>query len=223
MTGGESIRHHNTVKGKTGSFFHKIAEKFRHGLVLHTITYRLARIGIDISPYYLMKEGLGRSKLPVIKGNPSEYSYSFFGPAEMVSIVRNHPWWRLENKLNSINEKQKCFGLKHKEEIAALMWINFEKCSYKKNTFLLKDNEVYFTNMYTVDTFRGKNLAPFLRYHCMQILAQMGRDTFYSITEYFNTPALKFKKKLNATIVKLYLNLKLFRRYEWVFTLKNYE
>ena len=43
-------------------------------------------------------------------------------------------------------------------------------------------------------------------------LRQMRRHTFYSTSECFNTPAIRFKEKLNADVVRLYLHIKIGRR-----------
>jgi hypothetical protein len=44
------------------------------------------------------------------------------------------------------------------------MWINFNELSYKSTIIHLKSNEAYLWYMYTVKPYRGKNLAPYLRY-----------------------------------------------------------
>ena len=51
----------------------------------------------------------------------------------------------------------------------------------------------------------------------------MGRDTFYSISECFNAPAVKFKKKLNVKFLGLYVLFDLFRKWRWIPKIKNYK
>ena len=48
-------------------------------------------------------------------------------------------------------------------------------------------------------------------------------DTPLSTSECFNTPAIKFKEKLNAEVVRLYLHIKLGRRELGQWLLKDYE
>jgi hypothetical protein len=50
----------------------------------------------------------------------------------------------------------------------------------------------------------------------------MGRANFYSITEYFNIPAQKFKKKLGARPLRLDVHIRLGSRYQRNITLKKY-
>jgi hypothetical protein len=76
--------------------------------------------------------------------------------------------------------------------------------------------------MYTRDSYRGKNLAPYLRYKSYEMLKQIGRDKLYSVSDYFNSPAVKFKKKLNTKKIKLILFIQLFNKLHWTFTLKSY-
>ncbi|MGB5356739.1 MAG: hypothetical protein WBN11_08590, partial [Eudoraea sp.] len=74
----------------------------------------------------------------------------------------------------------------------------------------------------TFEEHRGKNLAPFLRYHSYLMLQEMGIESIYSITQYFNTSSIKFKKKLRAKNIALYINIALFGRYHTYKLLKNY-
>ena len=92
----------------------------------------------------------------------------------------------------------------------------------KGRLFKLKDNEALLVNMYTFQSFRGKNLAPYLRYHSYEFLNKQGRDTFYSISDYFNKSSIKFKEKLKAKPLKLYFHIILFKKYHWDFLLKKY-
>lgn len=50
----------------------------------------------------------------------------------------------------------------------------------------------------------------------------MGRDEFYSYSEYYNTPAMRFKEKLGGKAVLTGLRLGLFKRYSWNWVLKHH-
>ena len=88
--------------------------------------------------------------------------------------------------------------------------------------FKLNENEAYLFDAYILKAYRGHKLAPFMRYRCYRELEKMGRSTFYSYSDYFNTPANRFKKKLDARLLKLCLFIKLFEKFEWNLTLKSY-
>ncbi len=194
----------------------------RHGLVLHGITNRLVRIGIDIAPYYWEHEGISEYDPPEIKGNPLEYSIKYLNLEEVTLISVSVPGFHKEEILDGFINGQLCVGLMRQNECAAYMFIELNDFIFKNRTFKLADNEAYLLNMWTFDAYRGMNLAPFLRYQCYLLLNDMGRDTTFSITAYFNKSSIRFKKKLNAKHLKLYMYVGLFKKYHWNFLLKEY-
>ena len=88
--------------------------------------------------------------------------------------------------------------------------------------FPLKDNEAYLFDAYTLMHFRGKGLAPYIRYQCYKELAKSDRHKLFSISNYFNTPSIKFKNKLNAKFLELRLSVELFRKWSFDLHLKKY-
>ena len=127
-----------------------------------------------------------------------------------------------EYLLERLRNGQKCFGLKYRGELAAFTWCDFDKFSFKLCGFPLKDNEAYLFDAYTLMHFRGKGLAPYIRYQCYKELAKSDRHKLFSISEYVNTPSIKFKKKLNAKLIELHLSVELFRKWSFDLHLKKY-
>jgi hypothetical protein len=74
-----------------------------------------------------------------------------------------------------------------------------------------------------MESRRGNNLAPYLVYKSYEILQAMGRDKIYSVTEYFNTSAIKYKRKLKIKRLELILFIRLFKKYHWSIKLKSYK
>jgi hypothetical protein len=70
--------------------------------------------------------------------------------------------------------------------------------------------------------FRGKGLAPYIRYHSYKVLERMGYSRIYSVSDYFNTPSLRFKKKLKAKLIELRLVITFFKRWPCQYLLKTY-
>jgi len=103
------------------------------------------------------------------------------------------------------------------------MWTSFNEIRYCSTNITIKSNEGWLSSMYTMDSFRGRNVAPFLRYKSYELLNTMGRDVFYSYSDYFNTPAVRFKEKLNAKKLKLILFIRLFNKIRISFILKSSE
>ena len=194
----------------------------RHGLFLHGVTNRLVHIGIEIDPYYWVEEGISGYDPPEINGNPLEYSIKYLNLEEVTLISGRVPGFRKQEILDGFNNGQLCVGLMHNNEYAAYIFIELNDFIYKKRTFKLADNEAYLLNMWTFDAYRGKNLAPYLRYQCYLLLNNMGKDVSYSVTAYFNKSSIRFKNKLNAKHLKLYMYVGLFKKYHWNFLLKEY-
>ena len=204
------------------SLLKKIGSKFKHGLVLQTIRNQLSRIGIKITPYYWVQEGLNITDAPGIKGNISEYTVEFIGAEEIKRIANDVHAYSEKGMLKLLEKGNKCLALRHQEEIASLMYIDFDECDFASLDLALKDDEAYLTYMYTMDAFRGKNLAPYLRYRSYEILRKMGRDKIYSVSVLFNSSAIRYKEKLNAKNLKLILYLELFKKIKWSITLRTY-
>ena len=218
------IKMNFTARKKTEvSLLKKIQVKVRYGLSLQAIRYVLIRIGIEFTPYYLFLEGINGTEIPEIKGIVADYSCELLRPEDMKIIgTINYAGFSEEKLLSMLKTGEKCLGIKHKGDIAAFMWINLHEFNYKSTTIHLKSNEAYLWFMYTIESYRGKNLAPYLRYKSYEILKEMGRDKLYSISDYFNSPAVKFKKKLNAKKLKFILFIQLFNKIHRSFTLKSH-
>ena len=204
------------------SLIKKIWGKVRYGLTLQGIRYVLIKIGIEFSPYYLFQEGINVTEMPEIKGMDTDYSCELLKPEDMKVIgAINYAGFSEEKLLAFLKAGEQCFGIKHNNEIVAFMWMNYNELNYKSTVIHLKENEAYLWFMYTRDSYRGKNLAPYLRYKSYEMLKQIGRDKLYSVSDYFNSPAVKFKKKLNAQKLKLILFVQLFGKIRHTYLLKS--
>jgi hypothetical protein len=214
----------SSVQNKTKtSLFKKIAVKVRYGLTMQGVRSLLRKIGIEFSPFIIFQEGLNFAEIPEIKGIVSEYPCVLLVPEDMKEIgAINHLGFTEEKYLKHLEEGDDCIGIKHKGEIAAFMWIKYTEMNYKSTNISLKGDEAYLWNMYTRESYRGKNLAPYLRYISYKILKEKGRDKLYSISDYFNSPAVIFKKKLEAKKLKLILFVRLFNKFERSYNLKTY-
>jgi len=193
-----------------------------NGLLLFGIRNRLAKIGFDFKPYYWVQEEVTPCKEPSIKGDASSFKIKYLDLEELTLISKNLPKQLAEEVIESFNKGQLCIGLEHNNEIAAYTFVELNDFIFNKKTYTLKSNEAYLLNMWTFHNYRGKNLAPFLRYQAYQLLKEKGIDTKYSITEYFNKSSIKFKAKLNSEHKKLMLSIILFKKFYWNFLIKNY-
>jgi GNAT superfamily N-acetyltransferase len=186
--------------------------------------WKLSSLGIKLSPYYVYREELHGCK-PIIFG--SEFAACetlFLGKQDMTELHCIDGRSNSEQDLCKRLEKgNKCFALKLNGNIVGFTWGDFETFTYPPgHHFNLDENEAYLFDAYILKAYRGHKLAPFLRYSFYQELKKMGRHILYSYSDYFNTPAVRFKEKLNARIVKLCLYIELFEKFTWNLTLKSY-
>lgn len=195
----------------------------RNGLLLYGIRNRLARIGFDFDPFYWVLEASEKCSQPEIKGNHTEYVLEYLDLEEIKSVGRLKRGMSEEELLRGYQDGQICIGLRHKKEIAAYMFIELNDFKYNRKAFELKEEEAYLLNMYTFESYRGKNLAPYLRYLSYQLLRDKGRDKLYSVSAYFNKSTIRFKEKLKAKHQKLFLYIILFKKYHWCFLLKTFK
>jgi hypothetical protein len=194
----------------------------KHGLFLHGVRNNLAKIGLDFMPYYWVEEATSTIKIPEIRGEDKDFKISIFGEEEINYIKSTIIGIGEKDLLTDLKNGEICVGLKNKGAIAAYMFIKQKPFIFRKRQFNLKPSESYLHSMYTFEAYRGKNMAPYLRYHSYKLLKKEGVTSYFSVSEYFNKSTIKFKKKLNSKPVKLYLSLVLFKKWTMNFTLKSY-
>lgn len=204
------------------SLTHRYWDVIRNGLLLWGIRNRLALIGFDIKPYYWVREEIEACKEPQIKGNTKDYLIRYLNYDEVCFIANNVTSNLGKDLITGFNRGQLCVGLEYKGKIAAYTFIELNDFSFNNRVFKLKRNEAYLLNMWTFHSYRGRNLAPYLRYQCYKLLKGRGIDVKYSITEYFNKSSIKFKKKLNSKHLSLFLSIVILKKYYWNFRLKEF-
>jgi len=194
----------------------------KNGLFLFGVRNRLATLGFDFNPFYWVLEGVSDCVPPKIKGDLSDYEVVKLNLKEIETIKKKFVGPDPITGIMNFHDQLQHIGLKHKGEIVAFVFIELYDFDFKKKVFHLKENEAYLFNQYTFEAHRGKNLAPYLRYQSYLMLQDMGRNRIYSITQYFNRSSKRFKKKLNAKNLQLFMYIILFNKYHYHFLIKNY-
>jgi hypothetical protein len=191
------------------SLLENIRSKFRHHLVLLWLTDRLVSWGFTFKLSYWIREIVGDT-LPVglKEEDYDDFTFVELGYNDMEKVARDgeHSNLSLDYLQQTISKPGvKCFALKHRDQIACMTWFNFTECDCRFLQRPLKDKEVYCFEMFTMKSYRGRNLAPYLRFKAMNAVKALGAETFYSVSDYFNPPAIRFKKKMNAEFLELHL------------------
>jgi hypothetical protein len=199
----------------------KIGRRIRQRFVLSFLFEKLAVVGIKIDPYYVTQEfhldEMDRHLNPQLQ--PIQADFLSFSEIEKIYSHPESKWLNVEKRKN-LEDGCLCFGLKWNNEIVAYTWCNLSRC-HEVYPFPLKEDEAYLTGAFTFKAYRGKNLAPFMRYRLNRHLYRIGRTKIYSLTHVFNTPAIKFKTKIKAKPLKIILSIKLFKKYDWKFMIRS--
>jgi GNAT superfamily N-acetyltransferase len=185
----------------------------------------IARKGLVVRPYYVFREGL-------LEGNPKDfladsrgYEITFLTHEDIQNLDR------IEGRIvtaqsmqDNLNRGHKCLGLKIDGKVAAFTWCLLDVFPFPPTKeYALRQNEAYLFDMYVLRAYRGHAIAPLLRYSCYEKLAKIGRTVLYSVSDVSNRPAIRFKKKLDASIMGLYLYIRIGKNLRWKVKLKTYD
>jgi hypothetical protein len=199
-----------------------ILNAFKHGLVTQRVIARLARVGVTIDPYILWREGVRphRAEWP---GLAEEFPSSVLVPSDIAAVAACVPWGSVERVQARLDKGHQCIVIKSGERIAGYSWADFDEVNDAVCDYKLAPGEAYLYDGFIAPEFRGRSLAGYMRVECYRHLRHAGRHTFYSITDYFNSPAIRWKQKLNAEAMRLYLRIALggWQIGQWV--LRDYE
>ncbi len=203
--------------------FKQIITLSKNGLFWHGIRNNLAKIGLDFMPYYWEIGSINIEPPQIRSDNAAKYQLVQIGEKEITFIKKNIIGIEHKDLMNDLKNGDTCLALYYDKNICIYSFIKHKNFSIRGKNFVLKPNEAYVHNTYTFEAFRGKNLAPYLRYQSYQLLENKGVDTYYSISEYFNKPTIKYKQKLQVRPLKLYLSILLFKKWRFNYTLKSFE
>jgi len=184
--------------------------------------YRTVSSLIQLIPYYIMEEFYDdKKKLNVPLGK--ENSEIGILKRDDMELLGNHEESNVSTQelIRLLEGGCLCLAFRYKGEIAAYSWCDLNYLNFKGRIVALKRNEAYLFDARTYKAFRGKNLAPYVRHELCKLLTQKGIERFYSITLWSNTASMKFKQKLGAKPIELFLYVGLFRKFHMHFRLRN--
>ncbi len=194
----------------------------RHGLVTQRVIERLKRVGVNLNPYFLFREGVRpyQTDWPKVA---AEFPSEVLGVTDIAAVAACVPWGTVEQIQARLDKGHLCILLRTGERIAGYTWADFDEVNDSACDYELGPGEAYLYDAFIAPDFRGRGLAPYMRAESYKHLRQVGRHTFYSISDCFNSPAIKFKEKLNAEAIRLYLQIKLGGREIGQWMLRDYE
>ncbi|MDX2506231.1 MAG: hypothetical protein QNL62_17375 [Gammaproteobacteria bacterium] len=206
-------------------YLRNLWSKIRFSSPLRIVADILGRLGVRIAPYYIYREGLDYANLSSLDENFSGYDTVILGSNDMheIACIPGRENIDEEFLLERLNKGHLCLGMRHNGKLVGFNWANLTELTFSsKTSFSLQDNEAYLYDAFTLMDYRGIGIAPYIRFKCYQQLEQLGKNNLYSISLAFNTPAIKFKRKLNAELHELRLFVDAFRKWEINMRLKKY-
>ena len=197
----------------------------KHGLVTQRVLDQLRRLGIGLDPYFLFREG-ARPRQTDWPELAREFPSSVLGAdnSEEVAAIGAFDSWRTVERVRARLEKgDLCVVLKDRERVAGFTWADFDEVNDPACDYELGPDEAYLYDAFIAPEYRGRSLAAYMRVESYKHLRAKGRHTFYSLSDCFNTPAIKFKQKLDAEITRVYLQIKLGQRVLGQWQLRDYD
>ncbi len=195
-----------------------------HGLTIRKLLNRLSRYGISITPYCVVREEENQSSTSPATDTFQSYKATFISSSDLAEahLIGDDNGKLLKDLEQRMLNGHLCFAIKHEQKYIARMWCDLQEFNFPPCEFSLKSNESYLYAAEIATDYRGRGIAPFMRSQCYKALGNLGRDINYSYTEYFNTPAMRFKEKLGATRLALYVHIDLFGKFSINWRLKTY-
>jgi GNAT superfamily N-acetyltransferase len=198
------------------SYFTHLRDKVRYSPLPRLFIDGFDKLGIQIHLVYLIREGITEGVARLQQDRVEGYDVAFLGLEDMMEMARiPYRPARYEELKNRLKHGNLCLGAKRDGHLVAFTWCNLTRCETEGYSFPLNDYEAYLFDAYTTHELRGQGLAPALRYRLYEELARKGRTKLYSISDRFNAPALRFKLKLGARILKSDWYVTLFRRWHF--------
>ena len=199
----------------------RIIEKLRYSNWLRLIFDTAAKFGVRITPYFVALEGEWDDGPPELEAGFDAYqcrrlSIDDMGP---LSQIPGRPISERQ-LIQRLHDGHLCFGLVKDGRVVSFSWVNPQEALSGLCRFSLQAHEAYYYDLYTLHAFRGRQLALYLRHQTYRHLLKLGLTRYYSVIDALNTPAVKFKRKLQARFIYTGVSIKLFKRYEYNFPIK---
>jgi len=157
---------------------------------------RLEKIGIVISPHLVVREASETSARDI--NLDPKFRFCTLTEEDLSGIHQLRPGMSVERYQGFLRSGILCFGLKDGEHLATKMWMDLKNINSAIYSRPLSNQEAYLFDAFSDESYRGQNLAPYLRLRCYAEAQLRGRDQIYSITDFTNTSARRFKAKLGA-------------------------
>lgn len=185
----------------------RIRDVIRHGLLLQTLLDLLRRLGLEITPYYLVEESLDWLPPDPPETQVPDLIMCLLEPADAAAVAAMPEGDLTEAEARGRLEQGLWgFGAWSRGELIAFAWAHLRELDFEPCRRRLAEDEAYLFGAKTSRRCRGMNLHPVLRREMYARLAERGRTRLISISYALNRPAVRFKQKLGARFTRLCLS-----------------
>jgi GNAT superfamily N-acetyltransferase len=197
-------------------YFEHLFHRLRNEPVSQLMLDGLGRLGLQLQPFYLFEEALPSGGVPAVDPELRNASIRLLEPGQ-IGLVTAMPWRGLDEATcaERLARGNGCLGLFIGERLAAFTWFDLEECNFEGWRMPLRPDEAYLFDAFTLTEWRGKGLAPYLRYRVYERLGQEGRNRFLSVSIRANRAAIRFKRKLGGRIIGRGFRVVLFGRWSF--------
>jgi len=201
----------------------RLRQKIKYSSILRVLHDGLVKIGIEITLFYLVEEGLHHQAIPFNKNEFADYSLENLKENDLDAFCSiPEKLYKKEFLINRMKGGSSCLVVKKDGKLIGYTWFNLSECNSNLYKFSLKANESYLFDAYVLMDYRGKKIAPYIRYQCYKELKKLNKTILYSISDLFNNQSISFKKKLNAKFVLLVLYINLFNKVKFSRQIKKF-
>ena len=181
-------------------YLRRLKQKIRYNSILRLLHDGLVKIGIHITFFYLVEEGLHHQTIPFDNNEFADYSIEYLKENDLDALCSiPEKLYKKEFLINRIKNGSNCLVVKKDEKLVGFTWFNLSECDSILYKFPLKENEAYLFDAYVLMDYRGGKIAPYIRYQCYKEL-----------------------KKLNAKFLLLLLYINLFQRLKFSRQIKKF-
>lgn len=204
-------------------YLRRLRQKIQYSSILRVLHDGLVKIGIEITLFYLVEEGLHHQTIPFDNNEFADYSIEYLKENDL-DVLCSIPekLYKKEFLINRMKNGSSCLVVKKDGKLIGYTWFNLSECNSILYKFPLKENEAYLFDAYVLMDYRGKKIAPYIRYQCYKELKKINRINLYSISDLLNKQSINFKKKLNAKFLLLLLYINLFNRLKFSRQIKKF-
>ena len=194
------------------SYLRYLRHRYDYDSIPQFVLNGMGFLGLEIHPFFVFLEGINSVAVRPSLRPLEELEVGFVGAEAMSTIValpdRKFPESTL---LGRLAQGHHCLSAQRGGELVAFTWCSPNTWSHWGRLALLP-NEAYLYDAYTALAFRGRGIAPALRYRLYEELSSKGKVRLYSVSERLNRPALQFKRRLGATIIDRGVHVILLKR-----------